>query len=156
MPRPGDHRIPQPGPSAGDEDGGVDEGGAMLLADLIKSISVGNHRSKYQLVDFTLTRKVLSNPPAGMVYPPQPRDQFDSSQGLEYVGIPVLCELKRGRMYDIDILGLLNNPFRFTAPHTLNLSTSLKYTCQYCRKVRVSVTGQVTIVLGSTCRKVQV
>ena len=99
----------------------------MLLADSIESISVGNRRSKYQLVDFALTRKVLSNPPAGVVYPPQPHDRFDSSRSLEYVGIPVLCELKRGRMYDIDILGLLNNPFRFTAPRTLNLSTSLKY-----------------------------
>ena len=156
MPRPGDHHIPRPRPSAGDEDGGVDKGGATLLADSIKSISVGNRHSKYQLVDFTLTHKVLSNPPAGMVYPPQPRDQFDSSQSLEYVGILVLCELKHGRMYDIDILGLLNNPFRFTAPHTLNLSISLKYARQYCRKVRVSVTRQVTIVLGSTCRKVRV
>jgi hypothetical protein len=90
-PRPGDHQIEPP--SARTEDDGDD-----MLVDSIESIRVGSRHSRYQLVDLAITRKVLRNQPAA-VYPPQARDRFDLSQSVDYMGIPVLCELKRGGMY---------------------------------------------------------
>ncbi|KAG6372458.1 hypothetical protein JVT61DRAFT_7557 [Boletus reticuloceps] len=87
-----DHRIHPP---THYEDDWLEEGNTTL--DSIQSIHVGSRRNKYQLVDLAITRKVSRTRPAPTVpLTHAPDDQFYLSRKVDYMGIPVLCELKRG------------------------------------------------------------
>ncbi|KAF8435455.1 hypothetical protein L210DRAFT_3506274 [Boletus edulis BED1] len=104
-PNPRDHRIQPP---AQDEGDWYEEGNTTL--DSIESIHVGSRRNKYQLVDLAITRKVSRIRPAPTVpLTHAPDDQFYLSRKVDYMGIPVLCELKRG------------------GPRTSNFPTSLEH-----------------------------
>ncbi|KAI9574351.1 hypothetical protein HD554DRAFT_2010598 [Boletus coccyginus] len=93
-PRPGDHCIEYP--PTQDADDWLEAGNTTL--DSIRSIHVGHHRNKYQLVDFTITHKVSRNhwiPISPTAPPAHPQNyQFHLSPTVEYMGIPVLCKLK--------------------------------------------------------------
>lgn len=93
--RPGDHHIEPP--FARDEDDWLEEADTTL--DSIGSIHVAPRRNKYQLVDFAITRKVSRDRPPTLRPAYTPEAQFYVSRKVEYMGIPVLCELKRGGMY---------------------------------------------------------
>lgn len=93
-PEPGDYHIEPPQ----DDDSWLED--SSSTTDSTNSIHVGSRRSEYQLVDFAITRKVSRGrvPPA---YTTDSQLKFRLSPRVDYIGIPVLCELKRGGMYHL-------------------------------------------------------